>query len=374
MRVLHIISGLNDGGAEAILYRLCLHDKKNSHTVISLMDEGKYGSLLRDAGVDVHCLDIPQSRITPRGILALYRLIRLIKPDAVQTWMFHADLVGGVTAKLAGFNNITWGIHTTTLDSKKSKRSTILTTKLCAKLSWVVPKKIACCAHKSLEVHRALGYDPKKMIVVNNGYDLSQFFIDPTLGRHVRQELFMDESMPLLGMVGRFDPQKDHANLLSALVIVKKSNTPFKCLLVGSGLNPENATLKQWLIEKDLIEDVLLLGQRPDVPAIMNALDIHVLSSAYGEAFPNVLNEAMACGTPCVTTDQGDSALIVDQTGWVVPSNNPPALAAAILSALQEKRDNPHKWATRQEMARKRVQDNFSIETMIAKYQAVWSE
>ena len=371
MIILQIITGLTNGGAEAVLNRLCMHDKAHNHIVISLTDEGKYGSLLREAGIEVHCLNMVSGRVTLKGLEKLFRLLHSLKPDAVQTWMYHADLIGGLMARLAGIRNINWGIHHTILDPKQSKRTTILTAKLCAKLSGFVPKRIVCCAQKSLEVHRALGYASNKLVVANNGYDLSQFFINSSLGDEVREEFNLDVNVPLLGLVGRFDPLKDHHNLVSALSLIKQKGVSFKCLLIGAGLNLQNSTLNGWLAENDLNEEVLLLDQRSDIPAIMNALDIHVLSS-FSEAFPNVLCEAMACGTPCVTTDVGDAALIVGNTGWVVPPKNPQALADTIIRALDEKQNRPEKWASRKAQVRKRVEVNFSIENMIANYHSLW--
>lgn len=121
-----------------------------------------------------------------------------------------------------------------------------------------------------------------------------------------------------------------------------------------------------------LLEHVRLLDQRSDIPAVMNALDVHVLSSTT-EGFPNVVAEAMTCGTPCVTTDVGDAALIVGDTGWVVPSSSSEQLFEAITKALNEKQTNAGAWNARQQAARQRIEDNFSIETMVGKYHRVWN-
>jgi len=373
MKIVHIISGLTNGGAEAVLYRLCASDTKSTHIVISLSEEGKYADMLRDAGVELHCLCMSRGIISFLSSLAkLYRLLRNISPDAIQTWMYHSDLVGGLVARLAGVRNIFWGIHSTTLDPDQSPRATILVSKINAKLSYFIPRQVICCAQKSLEVHAELGYAKNKLLVVNNGYDLSQYYIDSEMAKSIKGELSLDDGSLLIGLVGRFDAQKDHRNLIQALAIVKETYPQTKCLLIGPNLNDSNQILGGWIDRHKLRENILLLDQRGDVPAIMNALDIHVLSSAFGEAFPNVLNEAMACGTPCVTTDIGDAALIVGDTGWVVPPKNPEALAQAILLALTEKQTSQKAWKYRQLKARQRVEENFSIETMIRKYHATW--
>lgn len=371
MKIINIITGLNNGGAEAVLYRLCSHDKSHAHTVISLMDEGKYGPLLEEAGVALHCLNMPVGRVTFSGLYQLFKLIRKLKPDVIQTWMYHADLIGGGVARLAGIKNVFWNIRHTTLESAHSKRSTILVAKLCASLSKMIPKGIICCAEKAVEVHGKIGYDTSKMTVIANGYDLSDLRVIPNSQAQLREEV--GDIFPLIGMVGRFDPQKDHFGMLEAFSIVKRAGFPHKLALVGRNLNISNVALLDKIIFLDLKGEVLLLDQRTDIPTIMNSLDLHVLSSSFGEAFPNVLAEAMACGTPCITTDVGDAAFIVGDTGWVVPPKNHEALADEIIIALNESQNNLEVWAARKIACRKRVVENFSIEKMIKKYHQVWS-
>jgi glycosyltransferase involved in cell wall biosynthesis len=370
MSVIHIITGLNDGGAEAVLYRLCINDTSQQHCVISMMDMGKYGPRLQQAGVEVHCLNMPQGRVTIHGLWRLWSLLRVLKPRVVQTWMYHADLIGGLVARLAGVKVVCWGIRHTNLTSRDVKRSTIMVAKICAKLSWIVPAHIVSCSQQAALVHQQLGYCVHKFSVIANGYDLLKF--NPVANARVGlgQALGISDDIALLGMVARFDPQKDHSNLIAALCRVKKQNVNFCCVLVGTGMDTTNSELVELLRQFDVVDKVHLLGQRNDIPFIMSALDCHVLSSL-GEAFPNVLAEAMACGTPCVTTDVGDAALIVGDTGWVVPAENAEALASALLESLATLEDT-QSWSIRKQQARERIVDNFSLERMVKAYQTAW--
>lgn len=370
METLHIITGLNDGGAEAVLFRLCAQDRANRHHVVSLMDGGKYGPLLEEIGVSVTALDMPRGRITMAGLWQLWRLVRKLRPDVIQTWMYHADLIGGLIGRLARQRNIVWGIHHTTLVSGKSQRGTIWVARLCAQLSQWIPRRIVCCAEKSREVHAALGYDHARMRVISNGYDLALFRPDPVAGHSVREELGIDPATPLLGFVARFDPLKDHANLLQALTLLKMRKSVPQCLLVGTGMTSDNSVLTGMITDLGLDGRVLLVGRRNDIPAVMNALDLHVLSST-SEGFPNVLAEAMACGTPCVSTDVGDAADIIGPTGLVVPTRSPETLAGAIAKLLTE-RDTPA-WTGRKDAARRHVAERYGIERMVRSYHEVWN-
>lgn len=367
--VVHIITGLNDGGAEAVLLRLCAHEADNQYHVISLMSDGKYGPLLREVGATVTCLNLPQGRVTLGGLWRLWCVLRSKNPDVVQTWMYHADLIGGVMARIAGVKRVFWNIRNTTPDVEHTTKSTILVVRLCALLSPWVPETIVCCAQRSLEGHRDLGYTANKLCVIPNGYDLSRFAVNVAARDRLRAEWGVNDRF-VLGMVGRFDPQKDHKNFLSALTQLKQEGVSFYAVLVGRGLDASNGQLVAWLAELGLADNVHLLGQRTDIPDVMNALDVHVLSS-FGEAFPNVLAEAMACGTPVVTTDVGDAAMIAGDTGWVVPAKNATALAGALLQVQAAMADNLA-WQARRVAARQRVQVNFSLSRMVANYKALW--
>ncbi|TSE29269.1 glycosyltransferase [Tepidimonas taiwanensis] len=370
MNVLHVITGLGDGGAEAVLFRLIAHDREDKHQVVSLTDEGKYGALLRERGVEVAALGMPRGWLTLRGLVKLWRTIHAAQSDVVQTWMYHADLVGGMLARLAGIP-VVWGIHNTTLEPGQSSRVTIAVARLCARLSRWVPRRIVACAQAAVRVHAAMGYDPDRMVVISNGYDLTRFQPDAAARERWRATWKIPPGVPLIGMVARWDPYKDHANLLAALAAVRRAGVAFQAVLVGSGVTPDNPCLTAQIREAGLSGDVLLVGPQRDIPGVMAALDVHVLSSA-AEAFPNVLAEAMACGTPCVTTDVGDAAAIVGETGWVVPPRDASALAAVIQQAIGAMADRAA-WRARQQACRARITEHYGIDAMVQRYRAVWA-
>jgi glycosyltransferase involved in cell wall biosynthesis len=223
-------------------------------------------------------------------------------------------------------------------------------------------------------VQESIGFYSSKGVVVSNGYDVSQFTRNDQLGYAFKNELDISDNF-LIGNVGRYNPQKDYKNLLLALKVVKdKSSAKWYCILVGTNLDEANSELTGLVYELGLADNIRLIGRRNDIPAVMNAIDLFVLSSAFGEAFPNVLNEAMACSTPCVTTDIGDAALIVGNTGWSVPTHNPNALALEIIKAMNERQLNEPAWENRRSLSRKRIVENFSLEKMIVKYELVWLE
>ena len=240
-----------------------------------------------------------------------------------------------------------------------------------ARLSWWLPARIAVCAQRAMDVHEELGYNRAKMSFIPNGYDLSEFTPMPNEARALRREWCVKSDIFLIGTVGRYNPQKDHTNLLQALALLRSRNIPLRCVLVGVNLDSDNQELVAQIQRLGLEETVMLLGKRTDIPAVMSALDVHVLPSAYGEAFPNVVAEAMACETPCVATDVGDAAYIVGNTGWVVPPEDSNVLANVIEKSLNETKHD--QWALRCFLARERIKKNFSIEKMVEFYCDLWN-
>ena len=372
LRVLHVITGLGQGGAESVLLRLATYpDASVQHTVVSLTDEGIYGERLRAAGVAVHALGMKRGRVSLGGFLALRRLIREARPDAVQTWMYHADLIGGLAARLAGVRAIAWGIRNSGEHLERSSRSARIVLRACAWLSGSVPRAIVCAAQNAAERHAEKGYRRDRMVVISNGYDLSRYAPDAAARSRVRAQWGLSEDAPVIGCVARWDPLKDHTNLLRAVAALVRDGRDggLRCVLVGRGMSADNPELAALVDKLNLRDRLILAGPSDDVPAVMNGLDLHVLSSV-AEGFPNVVAEAMACGVYCVVTDVGDAAYIVGDTGVVVPPEQSEALARGIESALCDVAARGHGRAG--EAGRARVLENFDLARMVQRYIAVW--
>ena len=370
MKVVHIITGLGDGGAEHALFKICKYDIANKHLVISLKGPGKYFSLLSKLGIKVYCLNVRFFSI--HKFIFLIKLLRSLKPDIIQTWLVHADFLGSIAARLAGIKNILWNVRYSNIEIGKAKLTTILIIKILSILSYLIPKFILIVSKKAKKIYEVIGYNKKIFKFIPNGYDLSILKINKIQKINFRKKIKIKKNVPLIGNVARYDPQKDHLNLLNALSLIREKNTNFFCVLVGSNVDQNNIDLISVIKRLKLSNHVKLLGQHSNISKVMNGLDIHVLSSSYGEGFPNVVAESMACGTPCIVTDVGDSALIVGKTGWVVPPKNSIKLAKAIEKALYEK--NTSEWNKRCNKARLRVKENYNISKMVRLYNNAWSK
>lgn len=375
MKILHVINGLDNGGAEGVLIRLILRDREFEHRVISL-GKGKYHlEQLRRAGVVVFQCDFRNIRTTVRSISEAVGFVKAYKPTIIQTWLYHSDFFGALLALVPGSKKgVLWNVRNSDLSKRSSRFLTRKLVLVLALLSWIVPKKILCCSLNSIDLHVSLGYSRKKFVYVPNGIDTNLFCPDPARGIEYRNALFENNTHFMVGMAARFDPQKDHSNLLMAITILVKQGIPIKLLLVGTGVDDFNSNLVEKIEKFDLSSNVKLIGREEHMADFYNALDCHVLSSSYGEAFPNVIAEAMSCGTICVATDVGDTRYIIDDTGIMVERENAAQLAEAILKIFKIKKNNKESFLSLKRSCRQRVVENYSIDSFLSNYKAIWNE
>lgn len=369
IKVTHIVTGLAPGGAEKMLAQVVTGSDSQQITseVISLTKSGDVGEHIRAAGICVKALGMRPQAPNPWLVVRLARWLRESRPDMVQTWMYHADLVGSLAARLAAVP-VVWGIHHSNLDPVYNKRRTLRVARLCAQLSRRLPARIVCCSESTRRVHIRIGYAAEKMQVIPNGFDLTQFRPRAGAGQWLRDELGLSPDAPLIGMAARFHPLKDHSNFVSAAARLHATHPEVNFLLCGEGTSWKNPQLAGWIAEAGLRDKFHLLGHRKDMPLIYAALSI-ATSASRGEAFPLAVGEAMACGTPCVVTDVGDSALLVGDTGRVVPAEDPIALALAWQNLLECGAERRLQLGL---AARRRIQQQFSLPAIVERYQQLY--
>ena len=234
--------------------------------------------MLEGKGIKVFCLEISSTINSFFIFVRLILLIRKINPDVVQTWMYHSDFFGGLAARFAGVKKIFWGIRHANLDSDLLKKRTKFIIFVLSKLSFFIPFKIIVCSRQGFLSHARYGFSFRKMIIIPNGYDFNLFY--PANKKNLRHKIFqIDNNIPILAMIARYDCYKDHSNLISALNIVHKSQVNFHCLLIGSGIDSNNLDLLKLISDTNLLPNISLLGSRSDIPDILRLVDLHILSS-----------------------------------------------------------------------------------------------
>ena len=373
IHIAHVIIGLGQGGAEMMLRRLIEAQMSLGasvrHSVISLTTLGVHGQPLRDAGIAVHALGLSNILGAPGALVRLLRLLRQLQPDLVQTWMYHADLLGGWAAHWLGLPVI-WGIHSFDL-RQGSSRSTRWVQRLCAWSSRRVPSRILCVAESSKRLHAELGYDAARITVIPNGFQVDVPAVPAEVVLALRRSLGVADHEVLIGCVGRFNPAKDHHNFVEAAARVARLQPAARFLMVGSGLVEGNPELDAWIDASGCAPSRFIrLGERSDVPQLLAAMDIFC-SSSRTEAFPLVVGEAMVMARAAVVTDVGDTAVLVGDAAVVVPPRDPQALADGLESLLTAGSQTRVRLG---QQARQRVIDQFSMARLIERTERVWAE
>ncbi len=365
-----VTTSLVMGGAETMLHRLLsrLDRALFLPRVVCLTEPGAIGERIRELDIPVHSLRMRPGAPNPLAVARLAAWLKREPPAVIQTWMYHADLVGGLAAKLAGHMPVIWGIRQSDLSAEGNRWLTLQTIRACARLSRWLPSAIVCSSEAARRSHTAVGYDASRMVTIRNGLDSAIFRPDPETRLSVRQELNIPPEAPLVGIIGRFHPQKDHRNFISAAAHLHVRRPEVYFLLCGDDLTWGNPRITGWIDAVGIKERCRLVGRRFDMPRLTAALDLAV-SASFGESFPNVVAEAMSCAVPCVVTDVGDSSFIVGDTGRVVPARDPEALAGACLEILSLAAEGRRQLGT---AARARIRTHFDLGAMVAQYERLY--
>jgi glycosyltransferase involved in cell wall biosynthesis len=371
VRVVHIINSFEFGGAEAMLCNLVLRTDRNRFDpfAISLIDDLRVAGPILDADIPLAVMGLNPRLPNPLAFAKLVAHLRRLQPNVVQTWMDHSNLIGGIAARAVRGAKVVWGIHHSNHVKGLTRRSTLMTVAACARFSRLVPAKIVCCSEHARNLYAAQGFANEKLTVIPNGFATDRFCPDPAARSAIRRELGLAPQTPLIGLVARYDPLKDHATFVKAAGILHREFPEVHFLLCGDRVEANNAALMEQVRESQVQSVCHLLGPRRDVPQIHAALDI-LTSSSISEAFPLTIGEAMSCGVPCVATDVGDSALMVADTGKIVPPSDPGALAAGWANLLQMGDEGRARLGA---MARQRVQELFDLGAVTRRYESLYS-
>lgn len=368
--ILHVITGLNTGGAEKMLYRLLSATDRTlfAPVVISLGDFGSQGALISSLGIPVTAMNMTSGIPSVSALWRFAREVRRIRPDIIQGWMYHGNLAATLGSYVcAGHPVSVWNVRQSLYEVDKEKRLTRWVIGLSAKLS-SQPVTILYNSVASAGQHQEFGFRKEKTRIIPNGFDVSESVPDGAARARIRGEIGVSDRVVLIGLIGRYHPLKDHVNFLQAAHLLAEHCADVHFLLAGSGLNWENEVLVKQIQSFGLLDRVHLLDERSDVAALNAALDI-AASSSLGEAFPNVVGEAMSCAVPCVVTDVGDSAMIVGESGRIVPPSNHVALAQGLMELIDLGEDGRKRLG---EMARHRIENNFSLDAVVSQYQSVY--
>lgn len=327
LKITHIIIGLNVGGAELMLKRLVEGTQSPGqvrHSIISLTDLGTVGKQLLSAGFDVRYLGLKGALTLPKVLFKLRQEIKRQKPNVVQTWMYHADVLGGLAAKSLKVDRIIWNVRNTNFGLNGLMHKLLI--RLSALISKYVPDRIVYVSQSAQESHEEAGYDPVKSLIINNGFSINKYHRESDRDE-LRKELRFRKQDIVICSVGRYAPSKDHLTFIKAIKVAIGKNPNIKALMIGLNIDDTNQTLVNEI--GNYTQYFYLAGQRNDIPRIFNCVDVFCLHSIT-EGFPNVLGEAMSSALPCITTKAGDAELILNDCRYTVDIRDFDELASKV--------------------------------------------
>jgi len=371
IRIAFVLTEFVVGGAEMMLWKLVSRMDRDRFTPLVVGLSPRVDIMLeRFTAADVDCrvLGISRAREAPVGLVRLATALRQFQPDLVQGWLYHANIAATLaTWAVKRQTPVMWSIRGAPDWDQLDHWQKRLTRWTGRKLSPLARRIV----HNSLAgavAHEHLGYAAGNRVVLPNGFDTIAFQGSPDARQAMRRVLSVADDAVLVGLIGRYDPLKDHHNFMRAARVLKRNYPYMHIVFAGERLDRSNKELGELIREMDLADRVHLLGVRNDMNVVTAGLDISVLSSS-SEGFPNVVGEAMSCEVPCVVTDVGDCAWIVGDTGRVVPPHDSDRLAHAIGELIELGAAGRAALGKR---ARMRIIQQFSLDAVVRRYEDLY--
>jgi glycosyltransferase involved in cell wall biosynthesis len=360
MRIMFLVHSLELAGAERQVVNLAggLHRRGHQISVATFYPRGELFDEMQSAGVTLHNLGKTKRTDFAGFLWRLRQLVKRERPDVLHGYLESPNIL---TSLLKTFNpklRIVWGVRCSAKQlghyDRISRWISILEPKF-ARLADLIIVNSQCGASDAGKQ----GFPAMKIRVIPNGIDTDYFQPDRQAGLRFRQELNIGPEVRLIGRIGRFHAMKDYPTFLDAAASLRQDYPDLKFLCLGRGAQAETSDLERFIATRGLADSVFVRSPTTDMRAVYNALDLLVSSSAFGEGFPNVVGEAMACGTPCIATDVGDSGLLIGVQDLIVPPKRPQALEKACARWL----DSPKIWDGG--AARTRIVENFSLPLLV---------
>ena len=370
MRVLHTITSLQTGGAETVLCRILTSlgvEKAKFHRVISLGPGGSLSKQIAEAGATVDVLGGTNRISAPSLLIKVVKIADQFQPDVCIGWMYDGNLAAWIASRQTG-TPLIWNIRHSISNIANETIGARLSIKLNSLLS-DFPTNIFYNSKIAAGQHVNFGFPANKVEIIGNGFDTNQFRPNLNSCSEWREKLGIGVETFVVGHVARYHPMKGHKILLEAIRQFSQLAPNIKLVMAGRDVTTQNRELKSFLAEHDLEHLVVLLGEVSKTELLNPMFDVAVRSSSWGEGFSNTLGESMACGVPVITTNVGDSAVLVGDAGIVVEPNNPDALAQSLWSLYQTSE------AERIEISRRtraRIVDHFTIDRMVTAYEKIF--
>jgi len=355
-RILFIIGTLDAGGAERQLIELARSLSTTFEVAVCTFYSGGALAPTLEASPEVRRYSLGKTgRWDLRALTRMHGIVAEFRPDIVHGYMPVANEVALLVGRLSRAK-VVWGIRASRAEPADDDRLQRLVKRVGNRLARY-PDLVICNSSAGRDYCATLGYPAARMVVIPNGIDTDHFSPDAEAGRRQRAAWGVSPEARLIGLVARLHPMKSHATFLRAAALISREHPEVRFVSVGTGRRRFEAEVRAMATELGLGDRVIWAGATSNVRDVYRACDVCTLTSAYGEGFPNVLAEAMACGVPCVATDVGDSRMILGELGAVVPTNAHEALAAAWAAALRSPvSTDPEARAA----LRARVMENFS--------------
>jgi glycosyltransferase involved in cell wall biosynthesis len=368
MRVLHVITGLGHGGAQRQLVNLVnTMDAKSS--VFSILPLGVMAEEINTPKTNVYSGDLRRV-VSREWVRSLSRVVGIVAPDIVVGWMYHGNLGASLTRRLGHSGPMVWNVRHSIYDLSFEKPAT----------RWIIrgsrllsrqPRRIIYNSQTAATQHEALGFSANHRTVLPNGFDLERFKPDSDARMKFRAEMGVSDEELLVGIIGRSHPMKNYEGWVKAFRILVNQGYAVRCVMVGAGIEAPDSKLHLAIRSAGLESEIFRLGPTPRPETVLAALDLLAMPSKWGEGFPNVVGEAMACGVPAIVTPIGDAPQVVADTGLVFDSASTDHLVAGMRAALRLGREGLVRLG---KQARRRMEECYSLDSVAVMYETLLRE